>query len=133
MRITRWAVPRFFIRAAYTKIFPKLIKVCQYNPSLNFDPLLCLNIFLNFCLNCLQDENAPPAVILFSIIALEKFSQTTENKITVQKRLKQIVAHNSSRKSKDAKKGAGAKDINKAKSKSTPKPTGTFQYFTNCC
>ena len=36
----------------------------------------------------LKDENTPLAVILFSIVALEKFSQTTENKITIQKRLK---------------------------------------------
>ena len=36
----------------------------------------------------LKDGNAPLAVILFSIVALEKFSQTTENKITIQKRLK---------------------------------------------
>ena len=37
----------------------------------------------------LQNKNAPPAVILFSIIALEKFAQTTENKITIQKRLQE--------------------------------------------
>ena len=36
-----------------------------------------------------QNETAPPAVILFSIIALEKFAQTTENKITIQKRLQE--------------------------------------------
>ena len=38
----------------------------------------------------LQNKNAPPAVILFSIIALEKFAQTTENKITIQKRLQEV-------------------------------------------
>ena len=37
----------------------------------------------------MQNKNAPPAVILFSIIALEKFAQTTENKITIQKRLQE--------------------------------------------
>ena len=37
----------------------------------------------------MQNRNAPPAVILFSIIALEKFAQTTENKITIQKRLQE--------------------------------------------
>lgn len=36
-----------------------------------------------------QNKTAPPAVILFSIIALEKFAQTTENKITIQKRLQE--------------------------------------------
>ena len=35
----------------------------------------------------MQNDNTPPVVILFSIIALEKFAQTTENKITIQKRL----------------------------------------------
>ena len=34
-----------------------------------------------------QTKKTPTAVILFSIIALEKFAQTSENKLTIQKRL----------------------------------------------
>ena len=33
------------------------------------------------------DPDKPPPVILFSLIALEKFSQTSENKVTISKRL----------------------------------------------
>ena len=42
-----------------------------------------------------QDKNAPSAVILFSIIALEKFAQTSENKVTIQKRVEQICCNSS--------------------------------------
>ncbi|XP_049812745.1 RING finger and SPRY domain-containing protein 1-like [Schistocerca nitens] len=34
------------------------------------------------------NENINPSVILFSLIALEKFAQTSENKVTIKKRLK---------------------------------------------
>lgn len=37
-------------------------------------------------------EDVHPAVILFSIIALEKFAQTSENKVTIQKRFKRCNA-----------------------------------------
>ena len=33
------------------------------------------------------DPDKPPPIILFSLIALEKFSQTSENKVTIAKRL----------------------------------------------
>ena len=33
------------------------------------------------------DPDKPPPVILFSLIALEKFSQTSENKVTISKRI----------------------------------------------
>jgi hypothetical protein len=32
-----------------------------------------------------QDESVNPAVILFSVIALEKFAQTSENKVSIKK------------------------------------------------
>ena len=39
------------------------------------------------------DPDVHPAVIMFSLIALEKFSQTSENKVTVQKRLCAMAKH----------------------------------------
>ena len=38
-----------------------------------------------------QNDLCHPSVILFSLVALEKFSETSENKLTIQKRLEQIV------------------------------------------
>ncbi|KAJ8942934.1 hypothetical protein NQ318_003819 [Aromia moschata] len=38
-----------------------------------------------------QDENADPNVILFSLIALEKFAQSSQNKIIIMKNLKELV------------------------------------------
>ena len=37
-----------------------------------------------------QDPQVHPAVIIFSIIALEKFAQTSENKITIVKQLNSL-------------------------------------------
>ena len=65
-------------------------------------------------------------MILFSIIALEKFAQTTENKITVQKRLKEITLHHARQNFKEANNlGAVSKDIAHAQSNSIPETTGT--------
>ena len=40
-----------------------------------------------------QSPNACPAVILFSLVALEKFAQTRENKLTILKRLAAAEPH----------------------------------------
>ena len=42
----------------------------------------------------LQTIETPTAVILFSLIALEKFAQTSENKVTIQKRLQKADQRN---------------------------------------
>ncbi|KAJ1523563.1 hypothetical protein ONE63_001411 [Megalurothrips usitatus] len=47
---------------------------------------------LNYLINNL-DPNAEPPVILFSLIALEKFAQTTENKVTIIKQLESMETH----------------------------------------
>ena len=47
-------------------------------------------------LNCLVDNlkvNIEPYVVLYSLIALEKFAQTSENKLTIQKRLLEEKEH----------------------------------------
>ena len=43
-----------------------------------------------FFLFLFQDPQVHPAVIIFSIIALEKFAQTSENKITIVKQLNSL-------------------------------------------
>ena len=47
---------------------------------------------LNYLIGNL-DPNAEPPVILFSLIALEKFAQTTENKVTINKQLESMETH----------------------------------------
>ena len=41
----------------------------------------------------LQEPEVNPSVIMFSIIALEKFAQTSENKITIQKYFSAFSSH----------------------------------------
>ena len=38
------------------------------------------------------DPDRPPPIILFSLIALEKFSQTSENKVTLAKKFKTFLS-----------------------------------------
>ena len=40
-----------------------------------------------------QSPDCSPSVILFSLVALEKFSQTSENKLTILKRLSASTPH----------------------------------------
>ena len=47
----------------------------------------CHIIFFSYIF---QDPQVHPAVIIFSIIALEKFAQTSENKITIVKQLNSL-------------------------------------------
>ena len=41
----------------------------------------------------MQEPEVNPSVIMFSIIALEKFAQTSENKITIQKYFSAFSSH----------------------------------------
>ena len=59
--------------------------------------LLYFTTLETYRLNChlhllflFQDPQVHPAVIIFSIIALEKFAQTSENKITIVKQLNSL-------------------------------------------
>uniref|UniRef100_A0A8R1Y3I2 RING finger and SPRY domain-containing protein 1 n=3 Tax=Onchocerca TaxID=6281 RepID=A0A8R1Y3I2_ONCVO len=50
---------------------------------------ICTSTTLNYLLNNLE-PTGDPQVILFSLIALEKFAQTSENKLTICRRLEQM-------------------------------------------
>ncbi|KAL3998246.1 SPRY domain family protein [Acanthocheilonema viteae] len=50
---------------------------------------VCTSITLNYLLNNLE-PTGDPQVILFSLIALEKFAQTSENRLTICRRLDQM-------------------------------------------
>ena len=65
-------------------------------------------------------------MILFSIIALEKFAQTTENKITIQKRLKKNPLYHKNETFKGS--DNDVNPISNSEPKSTPKYSGIRQF-----
>lgn len=48
---------------------------------------------LNYLLKNITEDATPKDVMLFSLIALEKFAQTAENKVTIKKRLQSYPHH----------------------------------------